>query len=132
MSGVFEDRIAVVTGTASGLGAAGARKLHQEGATVVAADRNEITAPGVVPVTCDVSKEGDVQQLFQACRDRFGRVDLLVNNAGISGRPTRRLHECEATNGVDARSDYGRGSTFAVSGSSRSRQARSQCRVIAG
>jgi meso-butanediol dehydrogenase / (S,S)-butanediol dehydrogenase / diacetyl reductase len=95
MSRVFEDRIAVVTGAGSGLGAAVARKLHQEGATVVAADRNEITAPGVVPVTCDVSKEGDVQRLFQACRDRFGRVDLLVNNAGISGGPARRLHECE-------------------------------------
>ena len=95
MSGVFEGRIAVVTGAASGLGAAVARKLHQEGATVVAADRNEITAPDVVPVTCDVSEEGDVQRLFEACRDRFGRVDLLVNNAGISGRPARRLHECE-------------------------------------
>jgi meso-butanediol dehydrogenase / (S,S)-butanediol dehydrogenase / diacetyl reductase len=95
MSRMFEDRIAVVTGAASGLGAAAARKLHEEGATVVAADRSEITEPGFVNVTCDVSEEGDVQRLFGVCRDRFGRVDLLVNNAGISSAPARRLHEYE-------------------------------------
>jgi len=95
MSGAFEDRIAVVTGAASGLGAAVAHKLQKEGATVVAADRSEITAPGFINVTCDVSEEGDVQRLFEVCRDRFGRVDLLVNNAGISSAPVRRIHEYE-------------------------------------
>ena len=95
MGGVFEGRIAVVTGAASGLGAAVARELHEKGATVVAADRKEITAPDYAAVTCDVSEEGDVQRLFEVCRDRFGKVDLLVNNAGISGAPARRVHECE-------------------------------------
>ncbi|GHE79916.1 short-chain dehydrogenase [Amycolatopsis deserti] len=91
----FDGRVAVVTGAASGLGEAVARKLHEGGATVVAADRREITAPGLVPVVCDVSDESDVRGLFEVCRERFGRVDLLFNNAGISGAPGRRLHEYE-------------------------------------
>ncbi|MEU0515238.1 MULTISPECIES: SDR family NAD(P)-dependent oxidoreductase [Amycolatopsis] len=96
MSGEFEGRIGVVTGAASGLGAAVARRLHDQGATVVAADRSEIPGADWVPARCDVSDEGDVRQLFELCRERFGRVDVLFNNAGISGAPARRVHEYEA------------------------------------
>ncbi|MBB5137835.1 meso-butanediol dehydrogenase/(S,S)-butanediol dehydrogenase/diacetyl reductase [Thermocatellispora tengchongensis] len=105
MSGAFEGKVAVVTGAARGLGAAVARKLYAEGATVVGADIEGAdiegadieTATGehLVAVPCDVADEADVERLFDVCRRRFGRVDLLFNNAGVSGAPGRRLHEYE-------------------------------------
>lgn len=95
----FEGKIAIVTGAGRGIGAAVTRRLVAEGATVLAAgpgDSNqaiadELGAP-VVAQSCDVARDADVDALFATCRARFGRVDLLFNNAGIS-KSGRRLHE---------------------------------------
>ena len=86
----LDERVAVVTGASSGLGARFARVLHGAGATVVLAarrlDRLEALAaelPGAVAVSCDVSIDADLERLAGSTIERFGRVDVLVNNAGI-------------------------------------------------
>jgi NAD(P)-dependent dehydrogenase (short-subunit alcohol dehydrogenase family) len=85
-------KVAVVTGAASGIGEATARRLVDEGARVVCVDWNdegvravaESLGDAAVPVQADVSREEDVHRYMQAARDAFGRVDLAHLNAGIS------------------------------------------------
>jgi NAD(P)-dependent dehydrogenase (short-subunit alcohol dehydrogenase family) len=86
----LDGRVAVVTGASSGLGDRFARVLHAAGATVVVAarrkDRLDALAaelPGAVAVACDVSLDADRERLVADVLDRFGTVDVLVNNAGI-------------------------------------------------
>ena len=87
----FENKVAVVTGAASGIGAATARLLSQEGALVVLADigdeggRSLAASLGLsaMAVKCDVSKAAEVEALIMAAVDRHGRIDILFNNAGI-------------------------------------------------
>lgn len=93
--GRFAGRVAVVTGGASGIGLASAKRLAAEGATVVIADLKgdaaqaaardlELAgAPGAWGTTCDVSDEAQVQTTVAGAVERFGRVDVIVNNAGI-------------------------------------------------
>ena len=86
-------RVAVVTGAARGLGRVIAATLAREGCALVLADVTdcaataaEVTALGgqVWPSRTDVSSEEDVLALGAGVRDRFGRADVLVNNAGVS------------------------------------------------
>jgi 3-oxoacyl-[acyl-carrier protein] reductase len=95
MSGKLAGKVAVVTGASKGIGAAIARHLAGEGAAVVvnyssskeAAERvvGDITRHGgkAVAVQADVAKQTDIRRLFSAARENFGRLDVLVNNAGI-------------------------------------------------
>jgi len=88
-------KVAVVTGASKGIGAAIARHLAAEGASVVVnyasskagADKvvNEITAQGgkAVAVQADVAKKTDIERLFAETKQAFGRLDVLVNNAGV-------------------------------------------------
>ncbi len=85
-------RVAVVTGAGSGIGRAVARLLLAEGYRVALAGRREAqlfeTAGGhseALAVPCDVTVPDDVARLFAAARERWGRVDVLFNNAGIFG-----------------------------------------------
>ena len=85
-------RIALVTGSGSGLGRTIARALLDDGWSVVLAGRRadalEETAAGyseALAVPTDVADPASVDALFAAVRDRFGRLDLLVNNAGMGG-----------------------------------------------
>jgi len=82
--------IAVVTGAGSGIGRAAAQALLNEGWSVVAAGRRveplEETVAGFedgVAMPADITSPGSVEALFAATRERFGRVDLLFNNAGM-------------------------------------------------
>jgi NAD(P)-dependent dehydrogenase (short-subunit alcohol dehydrogenase family) len=91
----FTDRVAIVTGGASGIGLASARRLFDEGAAVVVADldggaasrvREALAAVApdrVLDVRCDVSDGAQVQAMVAAAVDRFGRIDVLFNNAGF-------------------------------------------------
>ena len=81
---------AIVTGGASGIGAACARQISALGGRVVIADRKEEPGKAVAEeigglfVPCDVTSEADVENLFKAAFDAFGSVDVAFNNAGIS------------------------------------------------
>jgi NAD(P)-dependent dehydrogenase (short-subunit alcohol dehydrogenase family) len=94
----LEGRVAIVTGAASGIGLASAQRLAREGATVVLVDvdakRLEPAAAdiGGTAIVADVSSEEQVAGYYAEVRERFGRVDLLHNNAGIGGQPVP-LHE---------------------------------------
>ena len=84
----MDDRIAIVTGAGRGIGAAIAAKLTAAGATVVAADLDEASARrtaedlGGAGVGVDVTSRASVDALVAHTMDRFGRIDVLVNNAG--------------------------------------------------
>ncbi|HVF74164.1 MAG TPA: glucose 1-dehydrogenase [Acidimicrobiales bacterium] len=89
----LEDRVAVVTGASSGLGVQMARALHGAGAQVVVAarraDRLEALAaelPGSLAVQCDVVSDDDCEALVARVLDAYGRIDVLVNNAGIGDK----------------------------------------------
>ena len=86
----LNDKIAIVTGAARGLGRGIAERLASEGATVVVTDVNEEGAKqaadeighGAVGLGCDVSDYASVEAMVSDVKGRFGRVDVLVNNAG--------------------------------------------------
>lgn len=90
--GELEGKVAVVTGAGSGMGRATTQVLVREGARVLAVDvsgRQEETAAAlgdaVVPFRADVSVEADVEAMFAAALDAFGRVDAALNVAGVGG-----------------------------------------------
>jgi NAD(P)-dependent dehydrogenase (short-subunit alcohol dehydrogenase family) len=86
MTGLLKGRIAVVTGAARGLGRAVATRYAAEGATVYALDvlGDEVaTLPGVTAIETDLTQAGDVTETFARIEREAGRVDVLVNNAGI-------------------------------------------------
>jgi NAD(P)-dependent dehydrogenase (short-subunit alcohol dehydrogenase family) len=64
----FGGKVGVVAGAASGLGAAVAQKLHEEGATVVAAGKKAFTSELFITVACDVADDAEVCELFDTCR----------------------------------------------------------------
>ena len=99
MSTRFEGRVALVTGGASGLGEAAARRFDAEGASVVVADIDAAKAAAVadalrdgLAVAVDVSDAAAVQRAVAQTVDRFGRLDVVFNNAGITG-DQKILHE---------------------------------------
>ncbi|MFI0479259.1 3-oxoacyl-ACP reductase [Actinomadura sp. 9N215] len=86
----LEGRVAVVTGGASGIGLATARRFAAEGARVVVADVDETPGKAAAKeldglyVKADVTSEDDVAALFRTVHDACGRIDVAFNNAGIS------------------------------------------------
>ena len=86
----LKDQSAIVTGAASGFGAAIAERFAAEGARVVVADLNEAQGQAVaqriggVFARCDVSRAEDVQALVQTALQAHGRLDIVVNNAGVT------------------------------------------------
>jgi NAD(P)-dependent dehydrogenase (short-subunit alcohol dehydrogenase family) len=83
-------RVAVITGGASGIGLAAARRMHAEGATIVIGDIDPTTGKEVADelrgtfVSVDVSDESAVDALFDTAAKTYGSVDIAFNNAGIS------------------------------------------------
>jgi len=96
----LDGRVAIVTGASSGLGERFARVLDAAGARVVVGARRKDRLDALagelgdaLPVACDVAEEADRERLVAAAVDTFGRVDVLVNNAGIDDRQQRAERE---------------------------------------
>jgi NAD(P)-dependent dehydrogenase (short-subunit alcohol dehydrogenase family) len=81
--GRLDDKVCVVTGAASGIGAETARRFGEEGAIVVGADLRD-DGIGDLAIAVDVSDERQVADMYERVIDRFGHIDVLFNNAGIS------------------------------------------------
>ena len=92
------DKVAVVTGGASGMGKATVLKYLEEGANVVVADFNEATGEAVVAeaadmgfadnirfIKTDVASEADVEAMLALAQEDFGGLDIVFNNAGVGG-----------------------------------------------
>ena len=90
----LKDKAAIITGAGSGIGAATAKLFAEEGARVVVADWSEKSGDQTLSeikgfggegifVKTDVSKAADIEEMVETCLKNFGRVDILMNNAGI-------------------------------------------------
>jgi len=87
----LKDKVAIITGAGQGIGEAYARRFAKEGAKVVVADINDEKGRAVaasiggdaVYERVDVSNEADTKRIAKAVHDRFGRIDILINNAAI-------------------------------------------------
>jgi NAD(P)-dependent dehydrogenase (short-subunit alcohol dehydrogenase family) len=84
MAGRLEGEVCVVTGAASGIGATAARLFAAEGARVVGIDLDAEQAVGALTIAADVADEDQVRSAFAEAREEMGRIDVLMNNAGIN------------------------------------------------
>ncbi|MEE9334577.1 MAG: SDR family oxidoreductase [Granulosicoccaceae bacterium] len=103
----MENKTVLITGASRGIGAATARLLFDNGANLILAARslNEITALAqaldssgnkVIAVACDVSNYADVSNAVDTAIKRFGKLDVLINNAGLI-EPIKSIHESDPT-----------------------------------
>lgn len=101
----FSEQVAIVTGAASGLGLAIAKKLHAEGAQVALFDLNEEalevaadTLPGSGAFVLDLTDEDRVTKVVNSIVERRQRIDILVNSAGVTGATNIKSHEVDVAN----------------------------------
>ena len=100
----LEGRVAVITGAGSGIGYATAKRFADEGAKVVVVDMNPETGNAVAKevggifVAADVTNEEQVQAMYKTAFDKYGRIDIAFNNAGISPPDDDSI----LTTGIDA------------------------------
>ena len=97
----IKNKIIVITAGASGIGADMAKSLSKAGAAVIIGDKDEIAlkrlekeGSDILAIQADVSKESDVAMLFETAKSRFGKIDALINNAGIPG-PSVKLEDID-------------------------------------
>ncbi|MDH7792955.1 glucose 1-dehydrogenase [Ochrobactrum sp. AN78] len=114
----LQDKVAIITGAGSGFGSAIARRFAAEGAKVVLADVNvkrledELADIGkdALSVQADVSRKDDMERLARAAFDKFGRIDIMVNNAGFTHRnmPLTEVdeHAFDLINAVNMKAIY--------------------------
>src|SRR5678816_1550508 len=101
MSEQFKDQVAIITGAASGLGLAIAKKLHAAGARVAMLDLNKEAVQAASlqvgenasPFPADITDEAQVRNCIAQIGERFGRIDILVNCAGVTGRTNVKSHD---------------------------------------
>lgn len=104
----LQDKVAIITGAALGLGAATARRMAQEGAAVAVLDLLDADGETLAAQIrglgqaarywrCDVSNEAEVARVIDEVAAAFGHIDILVNNAGVAGvnKPTHEITEAE-------------------------------------
>ncbi|HUK81874.1 MAG TPA: SDR family oxidoreductase [Verrucomicrobiae bacterium] len=88
----LQGKTGIVTGGGSGIGKAIALALLRESANVVIASRRSPAVNGALSVPCDVRRKADTLRVAATARDRFGRIDILVNNSGIGVQ--RKVVDC--------------------------------------
>jgi len=101
----FAGQVAIVTGAASGLGLAIAKKLAAEGAQVALLDLNESALKNVaseigsnaVPVAVDLTNETQVGNIINQIGERLGRIDILVNSAGVTGKTNIKSQDVDTS-----------------------------------
>jgi 3-oxoacyl-[acyl-carrier protein] reductase len=95
MTTQFTGQVAVVTGAASGLGSAIAGRLHDQGAQVALLDLNQASQIGdrASAYTVDLTNETNVANVINQIGETFGRIDILVNSAGVTGQTNIKTHE---------------------------------------
>ena len=101
----LKDKVAIITGAALGIGAACAQRMSEEGASVAILDLHDAEGEAMARKLgakarywrCDVAKEADVKRVFAEAEAHFGRIDIVVNNAGVAGanKPTHEITEQE-------------------------------------
>jgi len=105
MSKLLEGKTAVITGGSQGIGRATAELFYEHGARIVIADLNgeqaqqtaeEIAGTDGIGITCDVTQADQVDAAFNTAVDKFGSLDVVVNNAGITRDATMRKMTEEA------------------------------------
>ena len=84
VAGRLDGKVCVITGASSGIGAETVRRFNEEGATTVGVDLRDDARGVDLALGCDVSQEDAVREMFAGVRERFGRIDVIFNNAGIS------------------------------------------------
>jgi NAD(P)-dependent dehydrogenase (short-subunit alcohol dehydrogenase family) len=97
MPGRLADQVAIITGAAGGIGGAAVRLFAAEGARVVALDREPVDPPSEGRAEqVDLTEPGQVREVVASVREEFGRIDVLFNVAGASGRRhgDGPVHEC--------------------------------------
>ena len=110
----LQDKVAIVTGGAVGIGQGIAERLHEAGANVIIADMNQqnadaeagklnsLRADSALAVLTDVSSSSDVSNLVAKTVEKFGRIDILVNNAGIfPSQPLSVMEEADFMKVID-------------------------------
>ncbi|PHP66274.1 3-oxoacyl-ACP reductase [Zhengella mangrovi] len=103
--GRLQDKVAIITGGASGFGEGMAKRFAEEGAKVVVADLNAKGAQRVaaeigdaaIPFTVDVALRDEIEAMVNAAMDAFGRIDIMVNNAGFTHKNGSMLDVDEDT-----------------------------------
>lgn len=102
-AGRLAGKVAIVTGASTGIGRAVALRFVAEGARVLAvarridglADAVRESNGALEAFSCDVGDAAQVAAMAARCQARFGRLDVLCNNAGIGGKPKTRIHELD-------------------------------------
>lgn len=105
MQDEFTDQVAIITGAAAGLGLAIAQKLATHGASVILCDLNHTALETAVKsigakaaiAELDVTNENQVTEQINSLHERFGRIDILVNSAGITGVTGIRTQDVETS-----------------------------------
>ncbi len=110
----LENKVAIVTGGAVGIGQGIAERLHEAGAKVVIADMNQqnadseasklnnLRADSALSVATDVSSKTDIDNLLSKTLEKFGKIDILVNNAGIfPSQPLSVMEEADFMKVID-------------------------------
>jgi 3-oxoacyl-[acyl-carrier protein] reductase len=103
MSEQFKGQVAIITGAASGLGLAIAKRLHAVGVRVAMFDLNQgalqaasqEVGENAAAFPVDITDEAQVSRCVTQIGQRFGRIDILVNSAGVTGRTNVKSHEVE-------------------------------------
>jgi NAD(P)-dependent dehydrogenase (short-subunit alcohol dehydrogenase family) len=95
MAGRLDGKVCVVTGSASGIGAESARLFAAEGARVAGIDLDTEQAVGALTIAADVSDEAQVIAAFERIGEEMGRIDVLMNNAGINPTDDKSVLDTE-------------------------------------